>query len=69
MVKKYSKDDYPARELEACHRVLMELVNLLHEFSEHVALVGGWVPFFITKSEEIPHVGSLDVDLAFDFRT
>ena len=43
MVKRYSRDDYPARELEACHRVLMELVNLLHEFCDHIALVGGWV--------------------------
>jgi len=45
----------------------MESVNLLHEFSEHIALVGGWVPFFIASSEGAPHVGSLDVDVAFDF--
>jgi hypothetical protein len=67
MVKRYSKDDYPQRELEACHRILMELVNLLHEFSDHIALVGGWVPFFIAQSQSNPHVGSLDVDVAFDF--
>lgn len=67
MVKRFSKDDYPQRELEACHRVLMELINLLHEFSDHIALVGGWVPFFIAQSESSPHVGSLDVDVAFDF--
>lgn len=68
MVKRYCKDDYPKRELEACHRVLMELVNLLHEFSDHIALVGGWVPFYIARSEGNPHVGSLDVDVAFDFQ-
>lgn len=68
MVKRYSKDDYPKRELEACHRVLMELVNLLQEFSDHIALVGGWVPYYIAKSEAVPHVGSLDVDVAFDFQ-
>ncbi|MDZ4834216.1 MAG: hypothetical protein SGJ27_10605 [Candidatus Melainabacteria bacterium] len=68
MVKRYRKEDYPQRELEACHRILMEMVNLLHEFSDHIALVGGWVPFFIAKSEVDPHVGSLDVDVAFDFK-
>ena len=67
MVKRYKKEDYPQRELEACHRVLMELVNLLREFSDHIALVGGWVPFYIAGSEDAPHVGSLDVDVAFDF--
>lgn len=68
MVKRYRKEDYPQRELEACHRVLMEMVNLLHEFSNHIALVGGWVPFYIAGSEGSPHVGSLDVDVAFDFK-
>lgn len=68
MVKRYRKEDYPQRELEACHRVLMEMVNLLHEFSDHIALVGGWVPFYIARSEGTPHVGSLDVDVAFDFQ-
>lgn len=67
MVKRYTKEDYPQRELEACHQVLMETVNLLHEFSDHIALVGGWVPFYIAGSERNPHVGSLDVDVAFNF--
>ena len=67
MVKRYRREDYAQRELEACHRVLMEKVNLLNEFSDHIALVGGWVPFYIAKSESNPHVGSLDVDVAFDF--
>jgi hypothetical protein len=67
MVKRHKKEDYPARELEACHRVLMEMVNLLRQFSDHIALVGGWVPFYIASSGVNPHVGSLDVDVAFDF--
>lgn len=67
MVKRHRKEDYPERELQACHSILMELVNLLHEFNNHIALVGGWVPFYIARSEGNPHVGSLDVDVAFDF--
>lgn len=68
MVKKYSQADYPDRELQACRRVLMEVVNLLHEFSDHIALVGGWVPYFLVPKEKEGHVGSLDVDIAFDFK-
>lgn len=68
MVKKFSQADYPNRELQACRRVLMEVVNLLHEFSDHIALVGGWVPYFLVPAGKDAHVGSLDVDIAFDFK-
>ncbi|MBS1993464.1 MAG: hypothetical protein JSS83_23275 [Cyanobacteria bacterium SZAS LIN-3] len=68
MVKKYSKADYPDRELKACHQVLMEIVGLLHEYSDHIALVGGWVPFFAVPQGQAPHLGSTDVDIAFDFQ-
>jgi hypothetical protein len=68
MVKKYGKGDYPDRELEACQRVLMEIVSLLNEFSDHIALVGGWVPFYIVPQDGDLHIGSLDVDVFFDFK-
>ena len=32
------------------------------------AHVGGWVPYYIVPQEGDPHVGSLDVDVAFDFQ-
>jgi hypothetical protein len=41
MVRQYGQSDYSGRDLEACHRVLMEIVNLLKEFSDHMAVVGG----------------------------
>jgi len=68
MVRKFKRSDYSEREMEACHRVLMELVTLLSEFSDHIALVGGWVPYYIVPQTGIPHVGSLDVDVVFDFQ-
>ena len=68
MVKKYKQTDFSAREIQACHRVLMEIVGLLSEFRDYVALVGGWVPSFIVPQAEEIHVGSLDVDVAFDFQ-
>jgi hypothetical protein len=68
MVEKYGATDYSDKELEACRRILMEIVNLLKDFSDHIALVGGWVPYYIIPQSGNPHVGSLDVDIAFDFR-
>lgn len=68
MVKKYGQSDYAEGELEACHRVLMEIVNLLKEFSEHIALVGGWVPYYIIPQDKQQHIGSLDVDICFDLQ-
>lgn len=68
MVKKFGQSDYSERELEACHRVLMEIVNLLKEFSDHIALVGGWVPYYILPSGAKKHIGSLDVDICFDLQ-
>lgn len=68
MVKKVGQSDYSERELEACHRVLMEIINLLKEFSDHIALVGGWVPYYILPASAKKHIGSLDVDICFDLQ-
>lgn len=68
MVKKFGQSDYSERELEACHRVLMEIINLLKEFSDHVALVGGWVPYYILPASSKKHIGSLDVDICLDLQ-
>lgn len=68
MVKRVGQSDYAGRELEACHRVLMEIINLLKEFSDHIALVGGWVPYYILPEAGKNHIGSLDVDICFDLQ-
>lgn len=68
MVKKFGQSDYAKRELEACHRVLMEIINLLKEFGDHIALVGGWVPYYILPEGAKKHIGSLDVDICFDLQ-
>lgn len=65
---KFGQSDYPDRELEACQRVLMEIINILKEFSDHIALVGGWVPFYLIPQEKQKHIGSLDVDICFDLQ-
>lgn len=60
------KSDYKQREVNACRSVMLELMHLLGEYREHIVLVGGWVPLFLINDDT--HPGSLDVDLALDFR-
>ena len=33
-----------------------------------LVLVGGWIPYFLTEENRHEHVGSLDIDIALDFK-
>ena len=63
-----NKSEYPAPETEAAISVLVELFTYLGPYQENIVLIGGWVPFFLTRGRITgePHVGSLDVDLALN---
>lgn len=58
--------DYSEDLVKAARSVLLELVHLLGEYRDHIVLVGGWVPEILLGSEESPHIGSIDVDLALN---
>ena len=60
--------DYSGDLVEAAHSVLLELVRLLGEYRDDLVVVGGWVPQLILPAEPLKHVGSIDVDLAFNHR-
>ncbi len=60
--------DYSGDLVEAAHSVLLELVRLLGEYRDDLVVVGGWVPQLILPTEPLKHVGSIDVDLAFNHR-
>ena len=60
--------DYSGDLVEAAHSVLLELVRLLGEYRDDLVVVGGWVPQLILPAEPRKHVGSIDVDLAFNHR-
>ena len=60
--------DYSAEAVEAAKSVLIELVQVLGEFRDHMVVVGGWVPVLLLRDAKDPHVGTLDIDLALDFR-
>jgi len=63
-----TKADYRKDEVETCLSVMVELMTLLGEFREHIVLVGGWVPYFLLKEKRQEHTGSLDIDIALDFK-
>ena len=60
--------DYSADLVEAAYSVLLELVHLLGEYRDDIVVVGGWVPQLILPANPLKHVGSIDVDLAFNRR-
>jgi len=36
--------DYNQGQIEAAHRILIELVNLLAEYQDNIMVIGGWIP-------------------------
>lgn len=58
-----SKLEYGKREVEAAHRVLIELMQILGVYRDKMVLVGGWVPYFYYGET---HIGSMDIDIALD---
>lgn len=60
------KGDYSSRQVDAAHRVLVDVGQVLASFSDAMVLVGGWVPDLLLPDAEPEHVGSIDVDFALD---
>jgi hypothetical protein len=51
---------------QASKAVLIEVMNVLGLYRDHLVLIGGWVPELLLPG--CGHPGSLDVDLAVDLR-
>ena len=60
------RNDYSARQVQAAHRVLVDVGQVLSSFRDAIVVVGGWVPDLLLPDAEPEHVGSIDVDLALD---
>lgn len=58
--------DYDDRTTAAVKSVLIEIGQILGSFRGKFAVVGGAVPWLLLDNEEMPHVGSIDVDLSLD---
>ena len=61
-----SAADYDDRTTAAVKSVLIEIGQILGSFQEKFAVIGGAVPWLLLDNEDMPHVGSLDVDLDLD---
>ena len=58
--------DYPTLLTQAAESVLLELVTVLGAYRDQIVVVGGMVPKLLIPAPEVPHVGTIDVDLALD---
>lgn len=61
-----SAADYDDRTTAAVKSVLIEIGQVLGSLRGKFAIIGGAVPWLLLDNEEMPHVGSLDVDLSLD---
>lgn len=61
--------DYSAEAVQAARQVLLELTRVLGEYTDHIVVVGGWVPELLIPQAQEPHTGSIDIDLAVNHLT
>ena len=61
-----SAADYDDRTTTAVKTVLIEIGQILGSFKGKFAIVGGAVPWLLLGNDDMPHVGTLDVDLGLD---
>jgi hypothetical protein len=61
-----SANEYENRTTEAVKSVLVEIGQILGSFHGKYAVIGGAVPWLLLDNHEMPHVGTLDVDLGLD---
>ena len=61
-----NESDYSERQVEAAYRVLVDVGQVLASFADCLVIVGGWVPDLLISDASVPHVGSIDVDIALD---
>jgi len=61
-----SANEYDDRTTVAVKAVLLEIGQILGSFKGKFAIVGGAVPWLLLDNFEMPHVGTIDVDLGLD---
>ena len=61
-----SANDYDDRATAAVKAVLVEIGQILGGFRRKFVVVGGSVPWILLDESDMPHVGTIDVDLSLD---
>jgi len=59
-------DEYDDRATKAVKSVLIEIGQILGSFQGKFAVIGGAVPWLLLDNQDMPHVGSIDVDLSLN---
>ena len=63
-----TKSNYEKKEVDICLSVIVEIMTILGSYKNNIILIGGWVPYFILDKKGKDHIGSIDIDLALDFK-
>ncbi len=61
-----SAGDYDDRTTAAVKSVLIEIGQILGSFDGKFAIIGGAVPWLLLSQADMPHIGTVDVDLDLD---
>ena len=61
-----SAADYDDRSTQAVISVLLEIGQILGSYRGKFVVVGGLIPWLLQNDEDMPHVGTLDIDLGLD---
>ncbi|MGJ8480091.1 nucleotidyl transferase AbiEii/AbiGii toxin family protein [Sphingobium yanoikuyae] len=61
-----SAADYSDRVTDAVRSALVEIGQILGSFEGKFAVIGGAVPWLLLDAEDMPHVGTTDIDLSLD---
>ena len=66
MTEPTSAQEYDGRGTEATRRVLLDLAHVLGTYLDRLVVIGGIVPTLLLEGADMPHVGTLDIDLTLD---
>ena len=61
-----SAAQYDDRSTQAVKSVLLEIGQILGSYKGKFVVVGGLIPWLLQNNEDMPHVGTLDIDLGLD---
>jgi hypothetical protein len=61
-----SAADYGDRTTAAVKSVLLEMGQILGSFKGKFSIIGGAVPWLLLQNADMPHVGTLDIDISLD---
>jgi hypothetical protein len=61
-----SAADYDDRSTQAVKSVLLEIGQILGSYKGKFVVVGGLIPWLLQNDEDMPHVGTLDIDLGLN---